>query len=221
LNQLKSLIPSHVKLIAVSKTHPFNLIKDIYDGGGQKYFGENYVQELIEKANLLPSEINWHFIGHLQSNKVNQLIQKVPNLVEIETIDSIKLANTVNNACRKLRNTRKLNVLIEIATSEERTKSGLPVNDLEGIQKIVEHITNHCEFLNLRGFMTIADETCPDLCFEKLRSLRDSNFPELETLSMGMSGDWEIGIKHGSTQIRLGSAIFGHRDRKETIDSKI
>lgn len=210
------------RLVAVSKTKPKELIIAAYNAG-QHNFGENYVQELIDKGNdseireLCP-DIKWHFIGHLQSNKVSKILS-VPNLYIIETIDSEKLANTVNQSWEKLGKDHKLKIMVQVNTSGEDGKSGCPP---EITLKLVEHIQNICTNLSLIGIMTIGKygydvNLGPNPDFLKLIDVRNSvckslNVPvETMEVSMGMSDDFEHAIELGSTNVRVGSLIFGSR----------
>lgn len=208
------------RLVAVSKTKPLDLIRQAYDAG-QRHFGENYVHELIEKANdpiLQLPDIRWHFIGHLQSNKVSKLVS-IPNLWMVETVHSTKLASTLHNSWSKTDHTDPLKVLIQVNTSGEDSKSGCPVDE---VLDLAVHIWNSCPKLQLCGLMTIGQighdySLGPNQDFTRLEQLRtsvssriDVREQELE-LSMGMSDDYLEAIKAGSTNVRIGSVIFGSR----------
>lgn len=216
------------KLIAVSKTKPVELLMDAYNAG-QRYFGENYAQELISKASTLPDDIKWHFIGPLQSNKAAPLVKSVglDKLACIETVSTIKLANKLNNAVDALLSSesssegsdggeKKLGIYIQINTSGEESKSGIQTE--EKLKDLIDSITSNCTNLKICGLMTIG---APGdfSCFDKLVELRETaatalgldSADQLE-LSMGMSGDFEEAIKRGSTSVRVGSTIFGARD---------
>lgn len=195
---------------------------------GQRNFGENYVNELVEKSRdeaLLEvcPDIKWHFIGHLQSNKVNK-ITTIPNLYMIETIDSEKLANTVNKSWKRVEEKEPLNVMIQINTSGEDQKSGI---DPQEAYKLVNHIRQNCPGLLFKGLMTIGAmnhdlNLGPNPDFQKLLECRKNvseqlNLNELDIeLSMGMSNDFEHAIENGSSNIRVGSTIFGARQYKTT-----
>lgn len=204
--------PNNVRLVAVSKTKPVEAIKALYDAG-YRHFGENYFQELLDKAPQLPVDIKWHFIGHLQSSKSNRLVREVGNLYMLETIDSEKLANKLQNACVAANRTTPLYVLIQVDTSNEDTKSG--VTDDE-ILPLVDYIQSQCPQLKLAGLMTIGapgDFTCFDTlvnCRLKVAKHLQVNVESLE-LSMGMSMDYEVAIARGATSVRVGSTIFGDR----------
>jgi pyridoxal phosphate enzyme (YggS family) len=203
--------PATITLVAVSKTKPINEIQKLYDNG-HRHFGENYFQELVDKASQLPSDISWHFIGHLQSQKAPKIIREVPNLAVIETVDSLKLATKLNNAC-VTNGKEKLNIYVQVHTSDEETKSGVSIEELT---ELVTAITNECPKLSIQGLMTIGAPN--DLsCFDKLVACREDVAGVLNIsseslhLSMGMSGDFEEAIARGATSIRVGSTIFGPR----------
>lgn len=201
-----------VKLVAVSKFKPAACIRTLYDAG-HRDFGENYVQELIGKAEVLPKDINWHFIGHLQSQKAKILLRDVPHLRAMETIDSEKIAAKLNSAVEQA-SRGPLEVFVQVSTSDEGTKSGI---DPEEAPALCDFILRSCPYLLLKGLMTIGasgDYTC----FDALRKCRDHVADRLDMpadaleLSMGMSADFVEAISRGSTSIRIGSTIFGPRD---------
>ena len=208
---------SQPDLVAVSKLKGTNLIQAAYDEG-HRIFGENYVQEIVDKAPKLPKDIQWHFIGHLQSNKCNTLIKGVPNLHVVETVDKVKLANKLNKACESVSRDQPLNVFVQVNTSGEESKSGCKP---EACVDVVKHVQFNCKHLRFVGLMTIGryGDTTSE-CFEVLCKCRDDvlkhvDLPE-ETqknfqMSMGMSGDFPLAIKCGSTNVRVGSSIFGAR----------
>ncbi|XP_071455137.1 pyridoxal phosphate homeostasis protein isoform X2 [Hetaerina americana] len=214
------------RLVAVSKTKPKDLIIAAYDAG-QRNFGENYVQELVEKANdpeILEKcrEIRWHFIGHLQRNKVNKIIN-IPGLYMVETVDSEKLANSINDQYGKLGYGDLLNVMVQVNTSGEEGKSGCTPQEAPALAK---HILEKCKHLNFFGLMSIGifgydNSLGPNPDFQSLRNCREKVCQELGLtvsqveLSMGMSDDFEHAIEMGSSNIRVGSSIFGHRPPKE------
>lgn len=217
------------RLVAVSKTKPPEMVVEAYKHG-QRNFGENYVNELVEKAShpqILSScpEIKWHFIGHLQKGNVNKLLG-VPNLYMVETIDSVKLAEKVNSSWQKMRaaNTQRLKIMVQINTSGEDSKHGLPPDETVNM---VKHIASQCPALDLAGLMTIgrygydlSDGPNPD--FQLLLKCRVEVCESLKIpleqveLSMGMSTDFEHAIEVGSTNIRVGSTIFGTREYPNT-----
>jgi PLP dependent protein len=204
-----------VRVVAVSKTKPSDAVKACYDAG-HRSFGENYVQELIDKAPTLPDDVRWHFVGHLQSNKAKALLEGVPSLAMLETIDSEKLANKVNNAVPE-RRANALDVMVQVNTSGEESKHGCEPADAV---KLARHIVDNCPRLRFAGLMTIGmpDYTSRPECFETLVECRRHVCAELGLdesaceLSMGMSGDFEQAIEMGSTNVRVGSTIFGARE---------
>ncbi|XP_048186217.1 pyridoxal phosphate homeostasis protein [Perognathus longimembris pacificus] len=211
------------RLVAVSKTKPADMVIEAYNHG-QRTFGENYVQELLEKAsnpNILSScpEIKWHFIGHLQKQNVNKLMA-VPNLFMLETVDSVKLADKVNSSWQKKSSPERLKVMVQINTSGEESKHGLRPSEMI---TVVEHIHAKCPSLEFVGLMTIGSfghdlSQGPNPDFQVLLSLREELCKKLKVpaeqveLSMGMSGDFQHAIEVGSTNVRVGSIIFGERD---------
>lgn len=207
--------PSSVNLVAVSKTKPIEDIRALYNAG-HRHFGENYFQELLEKAALLPNDICWHFIGHLQSSKSNKLVRDVSNLYMIETVDSEKLAGKLQAACELAGRTpdTPLRILIQVDTSGEDTKNGIALGEIAGLAR---YIHNQCPLLRIRGVMTIGapgDFTCFDRLVEGRRILAEAmNVEDVLSLelSMGMSGDFPEAIVRGATSVRVGSTIFGPR----------
>lgn len=206
-----------VRLVAVSKTKPLELLKEAYEGS-QRVFGENYAQELVEKAAQMPKDVEWHFIGGLQSNKANMLVKAVVPVsakLTVETVSSMKLANKLNSAMVSLEEIpadRKLNIFVQVNTSGEDSKSGCEPNEVKALCK---DILANCDRLELQGLMTIGAPG--DLgCFDTLIECRDKAVAELGIekleLSMGMSGDFEAAIERGATNVRVGSTIFGARD---------
>ncbi|OQR89836.1 proline synthetase co-transcribed bacterial protein [Thraustotheca clavata] len=202
-------------LVAVSKTKPVSDVEEAYNQG-QRHFGENYIQELVDKAPQCSADIQWHFIGHLQSNKVKTLITGVPNLYMVESVDSVKLANKLNTAWGQKGAEKPLPVLVQVNTSGEVQKSGVAP---EECVQLAQHIRESCANLLFSGLMTIGrfDDDTAD-CFEKLVSCRKTMSESLGIeeksmeLSMGMSDDYELAIANGSTHVRVGSTIFGARN---------
>ncbi|XP_061758976.1 pyridoxal phosphate homeostasis protein [Nerophis ophidion] len=213
------------RLVAVSKTKPPEMVVEAYRQG-QRNFGENYVNELVDKASdpvILDScpEIKWHFIGHLQKNNVNKLLG-VPNLFLVETVDSAKLADKVNSSWQRIRgaSTQRLKVMVQLNTSGEQSKHGLPP---EQTVDTVQHIVSQCSALQFLGLMTIGRygynlTLGPNPDFQMLLSRRQEVCDNLKLtlqeveLSMGMSTDFEHAIEVGSTNVRVGSIIFGNRE---------
>jgi len=205
-------------LIAVSKTKEAPLLKQAYEAK-QRDFGENYVQELLDKAPNLPDDIRWHFIGHLQSSKCKTLLKGVKNLYMVQSVDSQKLANKLNEATKANRS-GKLKVLVQVNTSGESSKFGCEPKECI---PLVEHIIKSCDALEFSGLMTIgrmSSKPEPE-CFQSLLDCRTSLVKELKLeknaieLSMGMSSDLELAIDMESTMVRVGTTIFGTRP---TID---
>jgi pyridoxal phosphate enzyme (YggS family) len=201
-----------VTLVAVSKIQPVEAIQKLYDLG-QRDFGENYVQELLHKKEQLPAEIRWHFIGHLQTNKVKQLLGHVQL---IQGVDSLKLLKEIDKQAGKLGIVQ--DCLLQVHIAREETKFGLSEEELNEILAISGHSgTDHIGFPNVRvrGLMGMAsldageEEIARE--FAQLGSLYKSLGNRVDILSMGMSGDYEIAIKNGSNMVRIGSLLFGAR----------
>ena len=209
-HKIKAQIPANVELVAVSKFHPVEKIQEVYDCG-QRVFGENKVQELLTKVNELPSDIKWHLIGHLQTNKVKYI---APFIDTIQSVDSEKLLLEINKEAAK--NNRKIKVLLQVKIAEEETKYGLEIAEAKEIfSNYLEHKYPNIEILGLMGMATFTDNKNQVKSeFLVLKSLFDelSTFKKLETLSMGMSDDFALAIECGSTSVRIGSAIFGVRN---------
>ena len=209
-HKIKAQIPENVELVAVSKFHPIEKIKEIYDCG-QKVFGENKVQELLTKVNELPADIQWHLIGHLQTNKVKYI---APFIDTIQSVDSEKLLIEINKEAAK--NNKKIKVLLQVKIAEEETKYGLEISEAKEIfSNYLEHKYPNIEILGLMGMATFTDNKNQVKSeFLVLKSLFDelSTFKKLETLSMGMSDDFALAIECGSNSVRIGSAIFGVRN---------
>ena len=209
-HKIKAQIPENVELVAVSKFHPIEKIQEVYDCG-QRVFGENKVQELLTKVNELPADIQWHLIGHLQTNKVKYI---APFIDTIQSVDSEKLLLEINKEAAK--NNRIIKVLLQVKIAEEETKYGLEIAEAKEIfSNYLEHQYPNIEILGLMGMATFTDNKNQVKSeFLVLKSLFDelSTFKKLETLSMGMSDDFALAIECGSTSVRIGSAIFGVRN---------
>jgi len=209
-SKVKSSIPPYVQLVVVSKTRLPAEIESLYQMG-QRDFGENRVQELKQKAEALGhlSEIRWHMIGHIQTNKVNELL-KIPHLHTIHSIDSIKLANFLSSKILE----KKLEVYIEVNIGGEEAKQG--VRNLEGIIEVYDELTKipNIKIAGLMGMAPIripsgiSSEMAARESFQKLKKLSQFFHPEVFMLSMGMSSDYQIAIEEGSTCVRVGSSIF-------------
>lgn len=208
-NSIKKQIPAHVQLVAVSKNHPSENIKTVYEKG-QKVFGENKVQELLEKHETLPKDIEWHLIGHLQTNKVKFV---APFVDTIQSVDSEKVLKEINKEA--LKNSRIINVLLQVKIAAEDSKFGLSISQAKVIfQQYLDGKYPNIKISGLMGMATFTeDKNQVKSEFLKLKNLFD-DFNEilpLETLSMGMSGDFELAIEGGANSVRIGSAIFGAR----------
>ncbi|CAH0995800.1 Pyridoxal phosphate homeostasis protein [Emticicia aquatica] len=200
----------NVTLIAVSKTKPVEMLMEAYNVGFKR-FGENYVQELVEKYETMPKDIEWHFIGHLQSNKVKYI---APFVSLIHSVDSFKLLQEINKQAAK--NNRIIDCLLQIYIAEEDTKSGM--TELECLEILEpENFKNlpNIRIVGLMGMTTLTDdETQIRKEFAKLKvfySTLSAKYSTIKILSMGMSGDYAIAIEEGSSMIRVGSKIFGNR----------
>lgn len=206
----------NVTLLAVSKTKPVADIQSLYDLG-QRDFGENYVQELVEKQPLLPADIRWHYIGHLQSNKVKYL---APFVHLIHGVDSFKLLQEIDK--QAARNNRTIDVLLQMHLGQEETKFGMDEKEILSLLDYYHAQQATMTHIRIRGLMGMAsnteDEQQVAAEFAQLRNffihLRDTAFfanPSFDTCSMGMSGDYHIAIAQGSTMVRIGSLLFGAR----------
>ncbi|KGO90779.1 YggS family pyridoxal phosphate-dependent enzyme [Flavobacterium suncheonense] len=213
LQYIKSTLPEHVTLVAVSKTKPVSDLMEAYDAG-QRVFGENYVQELVDKQPQLPNDVEWHFIGHLQSNKVKYI---APFVSLIHGVDSLKLLQEINK--QALKNNRVIDCLLQIYIAEEESKFGLDEKELNEILSSDElKNLNNIKVVGLMGMSTFTDNQAQvkkefqnlKAVFDKYKTLKTENC-DLKTLSMGMSGDYELAIDCGSTMVRIGSSIFGSR----------
>lgn len=207
IKRIKSQIPEHVTLIAVSKTKPNELILEAYNAE-QRDFGENYVQELVDKQALLPKDIRWHFIGHLQSNKVKYI---APFVHLIHGVDSFSLLKEINKQAQK--NNRVIDCLLQIYIAREETKFGLDFNEATTILNSNEF--KELKNISIKGFMAMASNADDDAQIKKeFKSLKEfsNQYPDYKILSFGMSSDYKLAIEEGSTMIRVGSRIFGERN---------
>jgi PLP dependent protein len=215
---VKQKVPAHCRLIAVSKTQPVDKILEVYDAG-HRLFGENKVQELSTKYEVLPKDIEWHMIGHLQSNKVKYI---APFVALIHGVDSLKLLQEIERQGIKVK--RKIPCLLQVFIADEETKFGF------GPDEIRDLVTNgklgslsHVQIDGLMGMASFTDDK--DKVRSEFRTLRklfeelkNRSLPEhirMKELSMGMSGDFDIAIEEGSTMVRIGTAIFGERNTKQ------
>ena len=211
LQKIKNSIPDNVTLVAVSKTKPVADLQEAYDAG-QRIFGENRIQEMAEKYEVLPKDIKWHMIGHLQSNKVKYMAHFVDL---IHGVDKFKTLKEINKQAKK--HDRVINCLLQAKIAKEDTKFGLSFQEIEAILTSGE--TAELKNINIVGFMgmaTFTDNTTQlQEEFSSLKNLFDqlkTQHSSLEILSMGMSGDYPLAISEGSTMIRVGSSIFGKRN---------
>ncbi|MBQ6015130.1 MAG: YggS family pyridoxal phosphate-dependent enzyme [Bacteroidales bacterium] len=212
LDKIKEELPSGVKLVAVSKFHPFEAILEAYNEG-QRAFGENRPQEFAAKAVQLPPDIEWHFIGHLQTNKLKLVL---PYAYMVESIDTLHLLEAVNNWGEK--NNKVISVLLEVHIGAEETKQGFTPSEV----KAVLQMAGEFPFVHFRGLMGMAshteDEEAISADFQTIKALFDEcraqypQFTDFDQLSIGMSDDWQIATRYGSTEVRIGTAIFGSRE---------
>lgn len=208
--KISSKIPADVELVAVSKTHPVEMIQHLYNQG-QRVFGENKVQELLEKQLLLPKDVQWHLIGHLQTNKVKYIASFIDT---IQSVDSEKLLEEIDKQAEK--NNRKIKVLLQVKIAEEETKFGLEIHEAKEIfHEYLNGKFPNIEFKGLMGMATFTeDKNQVKKEFTLLKQIFDklSLQKKLDILSMGMSDDFPVAIECGANSVRVGSAIFGHRN---------
>lgn len=215
LERVLHTLADGVRLVAVSKYHPLAELQEAYDAG-QRVFGESHVQELVAKHEALPSDIEWHFIGHLQTNKVKYI---APFVGLIHSVDSVKLLKEIDKQAGKAG--RVVDCLLQLHVAEEETKFGFSMEELDGFFANGEHE----QFGNVRivGLMAMATNTADteqiagefENVRRKFEEVKAKYFADSESfceISMGMSGDYDIAMKHGSTLVRVGSMIFGERD---------
>ncbi len=207
LKKLLNSIPKEITLVAVSKTKPISDILVAYESG-QRIFGENKVQELEMKHTKLPSDIKWHMIGHLQSNKVKYI---APFISLIHAVDSLKLLKEINRRAKQ--NNRIINCLLQVHIASERTKFGFEINEINEILDESSKFENIC-IKGLMGMATFTEEKSQlNSEFTKINNLfKKIKNKKINTLSIGMSGDYKLAINNGSTMIRIGSTIFGNRN---------
>ncbi len=215
LQHIIAQLPEGVNLVAVSKFHPIEKIMEAYKAG-QRIFGENRAQELATKAPQLPTDIEWHFIGHLQKNKVRMIM---PWASTIQSIDSVELLQLVNKEAARIN--RHVNVLLQLHVAKEQTKSGFTVEEI--LNTANEGAFDNLSNVTICGVMAMATFTDDmtqvasefELVHNTFLTLRDKHFaskPEFKQISMGMSDDWPIAVKHGATLVRIGTDIFGARE---------
>ena len=211
IKELHASLPQGVSLVAVSKFHPVEALKEAYDAG-QRIFGESRVQELLTKHDALPKDIEWQMIGHLQTNKVRQI---VPFISLVQSVDSVRLAECINREAERIG--RVVDILLEIHVAQEDSKTGWKYDEL--ITFLQSEEFKRLKNIRVRGVMGMAtntdDEQIVRADFEQLAKHYNELKPlfgeEFDTLSMGMSDDYELAIDCGSTMVRIGSSIFGDR----------
>ena len=217
LNNIKSQLPAHVTLVAVSKTKPVADLMEAYNAG-QRIFGENKIQEMTDKWEVMPKDIEWHMIGHVQTNKVKYM---APYVSLIHGVDSLKLLQEINKQAAK--NNRVIDCLLQMYIAEEESKFGLDEQELEEVLKLVQHDKDNFKNIRIVGLMGMATFTENKnqiekefkhlkTIFDKLEKLPFTQNLKPNTLSMGMSGDYQLAISCGSTMVRIGSSIFGGRN---------
>lgn len=214
LNTIKSQIPARVTLVAVSKTKPVADLMEAYDAG-QRIFGENKIQEMTDKWEVMPKDIEWHMIGHVQTNKVKFM---APYVSLIHGVDSLKLLQEINKQAAK--NNRVIDCLLQVYIAEEESKFGLDEQELEELMKQVQNDKDNFKNIRIVGLMGMATFTENKNQIEKefkhLKKIFDKvaskdAINHVSILSMGMSGDYQLAISCGSTMVRIGSSIFGSR----------
>ena len=213
LLKIKSSLPEHVTLVAVSKTKPVADLMEAYNAG-QRIFGENKIQEMTEKWEQMPKDIQWHMIGHIQTNKVKFM---APYVSLIHGVDSLKLLEEINK--QALKNNRIIECLLQIHIAEEETKFGLNEDELQNLLASESFINlKNIKIVGLMGMATFTEnQNQIKKEFEHLKSIFDTKKSlsivncQLSILSMGMSGDYQLAIERGSTMVRIGSSIFGGR----------
>ena len=208
---------SEVTLIAVSKTKPVEMLQEVYDQG-IRYFGENKVQEMCDKMEVMPKDINWNMIGHLQTNKVKYIVGKV---YLIHSVDSLKLAEEISREAVKKQTT--VNILIEVNVACEESKFGTTVEETAWLAEQISKLPG----VHIQGLMTIApfveDPEENRLVFRKLKQLsvdiehKNIDNVSMSVLSMGMTGDYQVAVEEGATYVRVGTAIFGERDYSVSV----
>lgn len=211
IEALQASLPQGVTLVAVSKFHPVEALKEAYEAG-QRVFGESRVQELLVKYEALPKDIEWQMIGHLQTNKVRQI---VPFISLIQSVDSVRLAECINREAERIG--RVVDILLEIHIAQEESKTGWAYDEL--MTYLQSGAFAELRNIRVRGVMGMATNTDDEAVirhdFERLaeckRELAEHFGEEFDTLSMGMSDDYELAIECGSTMVRIGSSIFGDR----------
>ena len=222
LQSIYKKLPSGVTLVAVSKFHPVSAIQEAYDAG-QRVFAESRPQELSAKVPLLPKDIQWHFIGHLQTNKLKMVL---PFVSLVQSVDSLHLLEAISSWA--VTNKRVVDVLLELHLGAEETKQGFSAEEIleilpgRGWPGVVEHIPSppeNCFGVRIRGLMGMATNTEDVRVIEQdfvriealFKRIQEMGVPDFDQLSIGMSGDWPLAVQHGATMVRIGTDIFGPR----------
>lgn len=211
LHRILATLPDGVKLVAVSKFHPAEAVEEAYNAG-QRIFGESRPQEMAAKAKVLPKDIEWVMIGHLQTNKVKMI---APFVSLVASVDSERLIEEIEKQAAK--NERTIDILLEVHIADEESKSGWSLSELK--EYLASGALERMEHIRLRGVMTIATNTDDEAIirrdFNNIRTIFEELKPRFgeafDTLSIGMSDDYPIALEYGSTMVRIGTAIFGHR----------
>ena len=212
LDRIKATLPEGVKLVAVSKFHPAERLQEAYDAG-QRIFGESRPQEMMAKQALLPADIEWAMIGHLQTNKVKYI---APFVSMIASVDSERLVEEIEKQAAK--HDRIIDILLEVHVAQEESKSGWAKEELDAY--LASGKLQEMKHVRVRGVMTIASNTDDESIvrgdFERIRAIYDELKPRFgaafDTLSIGMSDDYPVALEYGSTMVRIGTAIFGARE---------
>lgn len=215
LRSIQAALPENVTLVAVSKTKPVSDLMEAYEAG-QRIFGENKIQEMTDKWVAMPKDIQWHMIGHVQTNKVKYM---APYVSLIHGVDSLKLLQEINKQAQK--NNRVIDCLLQVYIAEEESKFGLDEEELSEVLKQVQDDSENYKYIRIVGFMGMATFTNNQIQvkkeFSRLKTIFDhystlnSKNCQLNILSMGMSGDYTLAIECGSNMVRIGSSIFGGR----------
>ena len=215
LNEIRSKLPVNIKIVAVSKTKPASIIKELYEQSGQRIFGENRVQELDVKHSMLPEDIDWHLIGHLQTNKIRYI---APYVGLIQSVDSFRVLNEINKEA--IKNNRKIPCLLQFHIAREEAKYGFSFDEAK--QMLDDISFNELSNVEINGVMGIATYTT-DIqqirtefntlfnYFNSIKSIYFSQQTDFKEVSMGMTDDYQIAVQEGSTIVRIGSGIFGTR----------
>lgn len=210
INTLRSSLPAGVRLVAVSKFHPVERLMEAYNAG-QRLFGENRPQELAAKAPQMPADVEWHFIGHLQTNKLKLVL---PYVTMVQSVDSFHLLKAINDWCTA--HSKTIDILLELHLGAEETKGGFTEEEILTIVGVPAPLSG----VRIRGLMGMATNTedmeVVERDFVRIENLfnriKALEIPGFDQLSIGMSGDWPLAVKHGATMVRIGTDIFGPRE---------